>query len=166
MLFSTLSPIRERIWRKKNVLFECIFIVIYHLINWSDTTPVLLSPALCFNTVAVKAAIMRRTLKSYDAVNTVTEHCCESHCFEIRLLFWDPSKQCKNSITVRIRFARLDSTSDGIMSSYVSGEVQLGSRASAMVICNRDRFSGRAGSISLSEMTRSSCKKREQMTSD
>lgn len=164
--FQLCPPFEKGYETKKNLLFECIFIVIYHLINWSDTTPVLLSPALWFNSVAVKAAIMRCTLKSYDAVNTVTEHCCESHGFEIRLLFWDPSKQCKNSITVRIRFARLDVTSDGIMSRCVSWEVQLGSRACAMVSCDRERFSGRAGSISLSEMTRSSCKKRQQMTSD
>lgn len=164
-LFNFVPPF-EKGYERKNALFECIFIVIYHLISRSDTPPVLLSPALCFNSVAVKAPIMRCALKSYDAVNTVTEHCCESHGFEIRLLFWDPSKQCKNSVTVRIRFARFHVTSDGIMSCYVSWEAQLGSRASAMVSCDRDRFSGRAGSISLSEMTRSSCKKREQMTSD
>lgn len=126
------------------------------------------SPSLCFNSLAVKSLIMRCTLKSYDTVNTLTEHCCESQCFEIRLLFWDPTKQCENSISVWKRFtdtlAWLDVTSDGIMSCRISWEVQLGSRACTMV--SHACVSGRACSVSLSEMTRTSSKKCEQMTSD
>jgi len=122
-------------------------------------------PPLCFNSLAVKLLIMRCTLKSYDVVDTLTEHCCESLRFEIWLLFWVPAKQCVNSISVWKRFtdtlAWLDVTSDRIMSCCVSWEVQLGSRAHAMVSHDWDRISGSACSISLSEMTKTSCKKCE-----
>lgn len=161
------------VWRKygrKKHLFEPVFIIIYYLISWSNMTLSPYFPSLCFNSLAVKSLIMSCTLKSYDVVNTLNEHCCESQRFEIWLLFWDPAKQCENSISVWKRFtdtlAWLDVTSDGIMSCRISWEVQLGSRAREMVSHGWDRISGRACSVSLSEMTRTSCKKCEQMTSD